>query len=121
MKDWWRVSWRRVGIALLVVFAALWLAAWIGEAVVRQTEPWQIARDLGRDDPRLSLLPIVLPDTRLATVDGLRIERFGYSFQVPWKVIDRQKDLKGLSVLERFRFKCLHIRMRQRSSSTRLA
>jgi hypothetical protein len=99
MKDWWRVSWKRVGIALLVVFAVLWLVAWIGDAVVRQMAPWQTARDLGRDDPHLSLLPIALPDTRLATLDGLRIERFGFSFQVPWKVIDRQKDLKGLSVL----------------------
>ena len=43
-------------------------------------------------------MPIALPNVGLATLNGVRIERFGFSLQTPWKVVDHERDFKGLSV-----------------------
>ena len=91
MTRWWHVSWKRVGIALLVVFLTPPLLAGIGYLVLRQLRPWLMAREIVATYPEINSVPVLLPDNRIATLSGGRIERFGYSLQLPWKdiVLDR--------------------------------
>ena len=62
---------------------------------------WYVVRQLGRHYPNLSLTPIPLPDSRVAELDGPRIERSGISMQSPWKVIESEKhaNFPGLTAL----------------------
>jgi len=49
---------------------------------------WHFARSTGDDHPNLAVLPKPLPNTPPADLSGVRIDHFGFSFQVPWKDID---------------------------------
>ncbi len=81
MAAWRQVSWRRVAIALVIVFSAMYL---IGKAVERE-EPWIEARRICRDTPGINLIPAAPPNTRLAQLTGDRPEFFGISIQTPWR------------------------------------
>jgi hypothetical protein len=99
VTKWWHVSWKRVGLALLMVFLAAVLLGGVMFAVAYQIGPWQSAGRMRALDPELDLTPAALPDTSIATLPGERIERFGVSFQLPWKEIDRERAWKGDVVL----------------------
>jgi hypothetical protein len=63
---------------------------------------WYLARLLSRENPSLLLLPIPLPDSRLAVLDGARIERLGISMQSPWKVIEKEKHVNFIGATTLF-------------------
>jgi hypothetical protein len=85
MAKWWHVSWKRAAIALLIVFSALWMLAEAGMQVSHQLEPWILTRTAFRDDSNLDLVPITLPDRSVASMSGMVVETYGFSFQIPWK------------------------------------
>lgn len=58
------------------------------------------ARQLSQENPNVSLLPIPLPDSRLAELDGARIERLGISMQTPWKAMEEERDFRGVTSLD---------------------
>jgi hypothetical protein len=99
VEKWWRVSWKRVAVALAIVFGSLGLIAGIGALLEYQLMPWILAHQIIRDNQHLSVVPVPLPDKSIATLNGLRIERFDFSFQVPWKKIEREQTSQTISYL----------------------
>jgi hypothetical protein len=95
-KDTKRVSWKRIGLCLAIIFAALWLML----ILQAQLSAWWIARQVGRDHPIAELLPQPLKDNNIADLkDGMAISRFGYSVQVPWVKAKAVKDWKSAAVI----------------------
>jgi hypothetical protein len=87
VNRWRSVSWKRVGIALLLVYISFW-AVWGAFLLIsHQLRPSITARELARDFPELNTIPRVAPDTSQAPLAGVRVEFFGLSFQTPWKDI----------------------------------
>lgn len=94
MKDRWQVRWWRVGVALAICFAGVGL---VNLVVFSWWMPLWGAREFYRDHPRISETPAPLTDKSVAKLEGLRVERFEFSFQVPWKEIGWQKNLGSAS------------------------
>jgi hypothetical protein len=90
MRNQWEVKWWRVGLALVILFAALFATGFIWERFA----DWQQIDAFCRKNPNLAYLPVPLPDKRVANLDGARLELIGLSIQVPWKDIRRQWDFK---------------------------
>jgi hypothetical protein len=78
-----------VGITLLVIFMTpvVLIGVWLLVSV--QLAPWRYAHDVADMEPGIDKLPSAPPDTRVAALSGERIERFGFSVQLPWKEIRR--------------------------------
>jgi hypothetical protein len=61
---------------------------------------WYCVRQLGKNNPNLSLTPIPPPDSRSADLGGARIERAGISMQSPWKVIEKEQRIRGNATMK---------------------
>ena len=90
MISGWPKSARITKIVFLTLVCCL-LSAWLVFYEAGSLRAWYSARQLSQRNPNISLLPIPLPDTRLANLDGERIDRLGISLQSPWKVIKRER------------------------------
>jgi hypothetical protein len=82
---------------LAIVFAALWLVAGTAALLFHQLTPWWFARQIIREDPSLSVVPVPLEDKSVAAIYGLRIERLDFSLQVPWNEIEGEQTSKTIS------------------------
>jgi hypothetical protein len=94
MTPWWQVSWKRVGLALLAIFASAIVLCGVAFAVIYQLDPWLSARRMRAVDPELDVIPSALQDTSVVDLPGERVEYFGFSFQLPWKHTYRVIDAK---------------------------
>jgi hypothetical protein len=75
------MSWLRIGRAALIIV----IAGWAAEAVVVHFWVWRVARTAAEGDSEsLRIVPTALPDTTVANLSGVRLSKFGFSFQVPW-------------------------------------
>ncbi len=74
-----------VGVGWLVYIAAMNLFA------------WHFALKAGRAYPNLDVVTRETTDRAVAELSGVRIERFGLSFRVPWKEIDHDRTVKLVS------------------------
>jgi hypothetical protein len=92
MKTWKRVSWKRVGIALLILFGVAAVLDWAG----RDLLALYFARETAKEEPNLSAVPEPVPDMTVAELVGLHLNRFEYEFQVPWKEVDFERDAKSV-------------------------
>src|SRR5580693_7363851 len=81
---WWHVRWKKLGLGLVIAYAATWLAVEAVEVVGSQLRPWWYARQMLGDDPAARLVLTPLPDLSLAQLSGTRIDAYGYSIQTPW-------------------------------------
>jgi hypothetical protein len=82
-KDpWWSVRWWRVILALLIVFASIFL-------IELWTRPFLAARYLGANEA--VGLPTPQPDSTVAKEPVTRMKRRGVSFEVPWIETDKSK------------------------------
>jgi hypothetical protein len=63
-----------------------------------QLSPWTTARDLAASYPDSDRVSIVPPDG-VAILQGQRIERFGFSMQLPWKDIYRDTALQDVALI----------------------
>jgi hypothetical protein len=89
-----RVSWRRVGICLLIIFAAIWLIY----PLTLHVAVWYLARKEARD-ATASIMPQRLPNSAIADLKGgTEVSALGYNFAVPWKV-SKRSDRGTLSML----------------------
>ena len=80
-----RISWRRIGLCLAIIFAAGYLATLVTDHV----GVWYLARKEARD-PESSILPQRLPNIGVADLQGgQQVNDFGYVFDLPWKVSKR--------------------------------
>src|SRR5579863_790515 len=95
MKIDWHVSWKRVGLALLIVFGSLYAVG----TVMRELTPWYMARSISRDDPDVKLAPVPLPDQSVAPLTGARFEADGFSNQFPWSEAPLSRDEKILEAV----------------------
>jgi hypothetical protein len=95
MAKWWGVSWKRVVVVLVIVFAIVWL---IGRATERM-EPWIESRRILRDTPGVNAVPIAQPDTTIAQLSGGRVEFFGISMQTPWGGVINANLAPGMAVI----------------------
>ncbi len=85
MAEWTKVSWKRVGITLLVLYLSSIAVFVIMRAVDSQLAPRRYAKMLELLEPCNELVPRPVPDGSIATLSGQRIVRFGYSLQLPWR------------------------------------
>jgi len=74
----------------MIIFLTAILLGGVALAVAYQLGPWRSAGTMHALDPELDLIPSSLADTSIATLPGERIERFGVSFQLPWKQVDHE-------------------------------
>jgi hypothetical protein len=95
VSKWWSVSWKRVGIALLLVFGSMWVMYGVAALIFHQMRPWLTARELARINPQLNLVPMAPADESQATLTGVRLDKL--SFQTPWKDIARERASQGVS------------------------
>ncbi|HSY36254.1 MAG TPA: hypothetical protein VK814_10930 [Acidobacteriaceae bacterium] len=83
-KDTKRVSWKRIGLCLAIIYAAGWLALLLTQHI----EVWYFAREKARD-PKAAIMPQRLSNTAVAALKGAEVSDFGYVFDLPWKVSTR--------------------------------
>lgn len=94
---WWYVSWKRVALALAIVFGSLCSLAVLADFAFYRFMPWYLARQTCRDDPSLGIMPQNLADKSMAAIDGMRVQRFDYSLQLPWNDLVLQRDFQKVS------------------------
>jgi hypothetical protein len=87
-------SWMRSVRSCVVILIGVWLVY----AVV-QFMAWHFAREAGRDHQNLAVLPTPLKDTTAEKLSGLRVEKFGFSFQLPWDDVATDRTGKGAAAL----------------------
>jgi hypothetical protein len=96
-NKWWRVSWKRVGLTLLLIFVGLWLLY----PLTMDLLVLYFAHETAREHPLVALVPQLLTDTRRADLrDGVTVSRFGYSLQVPWTKVKAKNDLKTVTMVD---------------------
>jgi len=95
MNKRWHASWTRVGLALLIVFGALYALY----GVTIELTPWYQARSMCRDNPFVKLVPVPLPDQGVAPLAGTRLEADGFSIQFPWSEAPQRRNGKTLDVI----------------------
>ena len=72
MTGRWQVSWKRVCIALCVIF----FVAPVCMLLVRyQLNPWRMVCVLSSIEPAINTTPTALPDTSMTALHGNSIER----------------------------------------------
>jgi len=96
---WWHVSWKRVGLALLVIFLTPVLIAVVWNLAYLQLLPWQLSRQTAATNPGIENIPCALPNNSLATLPGKHVERFGFSIQLPWNEIYRDQTLNDVALV----------------------
>ncbi len=95
MKEKPRRSWKQRVISVLVCFCASWLVCIEALNLIA----WHFARETSRAHRNLNVLPKPVPDTSVAELAGSRIERFGFSFQVPWENVEQDRTAKSIAVV----------------------
>lgn len=75
------------------------LAGWIIYAESLNLMAWHFVQQLAGGSPGLSLVPRELPVKSTATLDGRRVEKFGYSLQVPWKEVNSDRTFNNVALL----------------------
>jgi hypothetical protein len=96
MSKQWEVKWWRVGAALACVFGGLSL---VGVAFENVWLPWYEGRELVRENPYLGAVPAPVSDKTVAKLDGVRLDLFGVSLQVPWNEVVRNKTVGNTSLI----------------------
>lgn len=91
MAKWWHVSWKRVGLTLLIVFAAIGVLDGTVTLVMGQLRSWLVVREITKDNPRIRLVPAQLPQGDVVAPTGLQFTFHGFSIQVPWKDLEWQR------------------------------
>jgi hypothetical protein len=99
LAKWWHVSWKRVSKALLVIFLTPLLLVGVKILVHRHLEPWRTARSFAATNPDLDRVPGAVSITTVANLSGERIERFGFSVQLPWRDIYRDRILHDVAFI----------------------
>lgn len=87
--NWREVRLHRVALALAIILSAVWLAPFPVHFIAWYTYPYEFVLEISRD-PLVWITPTPLPDTQVATLTGLRVQKFGFSFQVPWENVEPQ-------------------------------
>jgi len=72
---------------------------WLVYAIAMNFIAWDFAKKMSHAHPNLDVVPTPLIDTSVAKLVGPRIEKFGFSFQVPWRSVERDRTIKGLAIL----------------------
>jgi hypothetical protein len=81
-----------LALAVAAVLAYAWL---FGGATILV---WQIKKEAARN-PALAMVPVPLSDTSISTARGSTLTKFGYQFDVPWKM----KETKETGTIAIFR------------------
>jgi hypothetical protein len=95
MNEKRRKSWPQRVVRILICLGTGWLVY----AGVMNWMVWHFAREASRYRQNLSVVPTDLKDTTIGELKGPRIEKFGFSFQVPWSDIEHEKNTKSVSGL----------------------
>jgi hypothetical protein len=100
-KPHWReVQLHRVALLFVIVVGGLWALAAAASFVVWFVSPYVILRQFSRGEPFLANAPSPLNDTSVATLTGLRIEKYGCSFQLPWDTLEKQYGSGSVTFLD---------------------
>jgi hypothetical protein len=87
---WWQVRWGlagrvifRIATVSAKIIGLLCLVAAVGYGVLYLILPWLASRQIGKVDPRLSMVPISLPTKGEAPLSDASFDRYGFKFQLP--------------------------------------
>jgi hypothetical protein len=97
---WREVKLHRVVLLFVIVVGGLWALAAATGFVIWFIRPYVIVGEFFRGESFLDNVPAPLKDTSVATLTGLRIEKYGCSFQVPWDTIEKQYDSGSVALLD---------------------
>ena len=78
---------------------AYFLGIWLLYSASMNGMAWYFAHQICLENENLSALPQPLPDAAIAELAGPRIEKFGFSFQTPWKDNAKTRDTKNLAMV----------------------
>jgi hypothetical protein len=96
---WREVKLHRVVLLFAIIVGGLWALAGAANLVAWFIEPYLLMRMVTSGEPELRNLPSPLRDTGVATLTGLRTEKYGCSFQVPWKAVVHERDFEAMVLL----------------------
>ncbi len=92
MSEKTRTGWKRPVGLLLALFCVGWLIYLGAIRVVI----WRFAGEANQTHGTLDVVPTPLSDTSVAVLEGARVEKFGVSFESPWKDITRETNTEDI-------------------------
>jgi hypothetical protein len=88
-------SWKVRVVSILIVLGAVWLVY----VVAMNWMAWHFAQEAGQAHQNLRVVPTPLRDNAIEELKGRRVEKFGFSFQVPWNETERETNGSSVAVL----------------------
>lgn len=95
MKANQKKSWQQRLGSILIFLCLIWLI----DAVAMNWMAWHLAKEISQAHRNLEVVPTPLIDASVAKLSGPRIEKFGFSFQVPWRTIAQDRTTKSIAVV----------------------
>jgi hypothetical protein len=95
VKEKRKRSWKQRAVSLLIVLGVIWLLYF----VAMNWLVWHYAREIGEAHQNLHVVPTPLRDNSIEELKGQRVEKFGFSFQVPWNKMEHETNAKTATLL----------------------
>lgn len=95
MKTNQKKNWRRRLGSTLICLCLIWLIY----VVAMNFMAWHFSKEMGQAHRNLDVVPTPLMDTSVAELSGSRVDKFGFSFQIPWRVLERDQTTKSIAVM----------------------
>jgi hypothetical protein len=95
MKEKRKRSWKERVVSILIALGACWFIYF----VVMNWMVWHYARQTVEAHQNLHVVPTPLRDNSVEELKGQRVEKFGFSFQVPWNEMEHETNAKSAALL----------------------
>lgn len=95
MKAKQRKNWKQRLGSVLICLCVIWLVYVVAMNLIA----WHFAKEMSQAHRNLDVVPTPLMDMSVAELVGPRIEKFGFSFQVPWRTVARDQTTKSVAVM----------------------
>lgn len=88
-------NWKQRLISVLICLVVGWLVYTAAMNLIA----WHFAKQWSSTHQNLDVVPTPLTDTSMEGLTGHRIEKFGFSFQVPWKDVEHDQTTKSIALM----------------------
>lgn len=95
MKANQKKNWQQRFGSILICLSLIWLIYTVAVNLIA----WHFAKEISHAHRNLDVVPTPLMDTSVAELSGPRIEKFGFSFQVPWRTIERDRTTTSIALI----------------------
>lgn len=98
MNEKRRKSWQKRVFSILICLSVSWLVY----AGVMNWIVWHFAREISKTRQNLDVIPTDFKETTLEELKGPSIDKFGFSFHVPWKEVEHDQTT-GIAAIVKFK------------------